>query len=687
MKNHTILFAALGFTFSSLHAQTVPLYINYQGRVTDGNNTPLGSTGTAPNFAAAPINRKVIFRIYDAATGGNRLWSEQQTATISLGEFSVLLGQGTQAVYNGNAENPRPVLDTVFTSGGTVPGTGPQRYLEVVVDDGDGTFTTDAAITPRQRISTHAYSFRAAMADTVPDSAITANALATGSVTALKIVDSAITTEKIANLSILTEDMANNSITAAKIADGSITAAKIPDGAVTAAKLNSAIGVWDVSATHVYRPAGRVGIGKVPTVPLDVVGAIATTGQITAAGNITAGANITATGSITGSSITTTGPFSATNITGNTFRARSGVPGSGGSNNNGFAFTGNANTGVFNSALNQLEFYINNSERMRVHSNGYIGIGTATPEVPLDVVGFANITMTENPYDGYNGTWNGNVFTPNGIGSNWLGIMLYNTWTPNRPDVSGNTPTQVKTDIGIRSNAWIASRMGFAVYSDRRIKRDSRASASAEDLATIQKLKVTDYRMVDPADGGTAWRKGFIAQEVEKVIPEAVTRSTEFVPNIFTEAASLIWNPGRKTLFVTLKKDHELKAGDRVRLHLDGQRVDLDVSATPSARQFEVEKCENAPQKLFVYGKQVNDFRTVDYDRIFTTSVGALQELKKEKDAEVKALQEENARLQERLAALEAKDKSRDAKLAAIETLLQSAAKSGARTVSLKTAE
>ncbi len=684
MKNHAILLAALGLTLGSLHAQTVPLYINYQGRVTDGTNTPLGSTGTAPNFTAAPINRKVIFRIYDAVTGGNRLWSEQQTATISLGEFSVLLGQGTQAVYNGNAENPRPALDTVFTGGGAVPG-GPQRYLEVVVDDGDGTFTTDAAIIPRQQISTHAYSFRAAMADTVPNSAITANALATGSVTALKIVDSAITTEKIANLSILTEDMANNSITAAKIADGSITAAKIPDGAVTAAKLNSAIGVWDVSANHVYRPAGRVGIGKVPTVPLDVVGAIATTGQITAAGNITAGANITATGSITGSSITTTGPFSATNITADgAVRARMGVPGTGGTNNNGFLFSGSGATGMFSTVAGQLEFFSNNGQRMVMTPTGLIGIGTATPEVPLDVVGSATLTMEEQPYDGYNGTWNATTFTPNGLtGALPNGITLVSIWDQNRIDWGGSTLVKVTTPIGIRSNSWIASRMGFQIYSDRRIKRDSRASASAEDLATIQKLKVTDYRMVDPADGGTAWRKGFIAQEVEKVIPEAVTRSTEFVPDIFSEAASLIWNPGRKTLFVTLKKDHELKAGDRVRLHMDGQRVDLDVSATPSAREFEVEKCEAAPKKVFVYGKQVHDFRTVDYDRIFTTSVGALQELKREKDVEVKALQEENARLHERLAALEASDKARDAKLAAIEKLLLSAEQSAVSTATL----
>jgi hypothetical protein len=222
------------------------------------------------------------------------------------------------------------------------------------------------------------------------------------------------------------------------------------------------------------------------------------------------------------------------------------------------------------------------------------------------------------------------------------------------------------------------------VYSDRRIKRDATPSSTPRDLAAIQQLKVTDYRMVDPAGDGMVWRKGFIAQEVEKVIPGAVTRSVEFVPDIFSVARSVAFDPAAKTLAVTLSKDHDLKVGERVRLHVDGNRLDLNVSVVPSARVFVVDQCERGPEKVFVYGRQVNDFRTVDYDRIFTTSVGALQELKKEKDAEVKALQEENASLRTRLAALEANDKARDAKLAAIENLLASLGKSAPRTVALK---
>lgn len=157
MKATATLTASLGLALGSLHAQTVPPFINYQGKVTDSAGIGLG-TGT-------PVNRKVIFRIFDAATGGERLWSEQHTVTIANGEFSVLLGNGINANYAGADETPLKTatpLDTVFTSSGIL------RYVEIVVDNGDNTLNAgDAPIAPRQQITSTAYSFRARSADTI----------------------------------------------------------------------------------------------------------------------------------------------------------------------------------------------------------------------------------------------------------------------------------------------------------------------------------------------------------------------------------------------------------------------------------------------------------------------------------------------------------------------------------------
>lgn len=70
-------------------------------------------------------------------------------------------------------------------------------------------------------------------------------------------------------------------------------------------------------------------------------------------------------------------------------RARGGAPGAGGASNNGYAFNGAGDTdsGMFSSADGQVEFYTNNSERVRIDSAGRVAIGTTSPNAAaqLDV--------------------------------------------------------------------------------------------------------------------------------------------------------------------------------------------------------------------------------------------------------------------------------------------------------------
>ncbi len=164
MKKTALSAALLCLAPSNLHAE-VPLFINYQGKVADSTGLPLGASGTAASPVAAPVNRKVIFRIFDAATGGNRLWSEEQTATISLGVFSVLLGNGINPTGTASTES-RPNLDTVFT-----PGNATSRFLEITVDNGDNAITdSDVAISPRQQITSTAFALHAKVADGIASS-------------------------------------------------------------------------------------------------------------------------------------------------------------------------------------------------------------------------------------------------------------------------------------------------------------------------------------------------------------------------------------------------------------------------------------------------------------------------------------------------------------------------------------
>ena len=164
MKKTALFTALLCLAQSTLHA-AVPLFINYQGKIADSTGLPIGATGTAAAPVAAPVNRKVIFRIYDASTGGNRLWTEEQTVTISLGVFSVLLGNGINPTGTASGES-RPAIDTIFASS-----TASNRFLEIMVDNGDNTINgSDVPISPRQQITSTAFAMRAKFADSIASS-------------------------------------------------------------------------------------------------------------------------------------------------------------------------------------------------------------------------------------------------------------------------------------------------------------------------------------------------------------------------------------------------------------------------------------------------------------------------------------------------------------------------------------
>jgi hypothetical protein len=221
----------------------------------------------------------------------------------------------------------------------------------------------------------------------------------------------------------------------------------------------------------------------------------------------------------------------------------------------------------------------------------------------------------------------------------------------------------------------------FDAFSDERIKNIQGRSDSATDLRTLLGIEVTDYRYKDVIGRGNGAYKKVIGQQIEKVFPQAVSKHTDVVPDVYQQASI-------QDGWVALPTD--LKKGERVKLITEKGEESIHEVLEVAPDKFRVD-FKHDEDKVFVFGREVNDFLTVDYDAIAMLNVSATQQLKKEKDAEVKALQDENTVLrsqlatqEKRLAELEAKDKTREEKLAAIETLLLSGDKPANRTASLK---
>ncbi len=250
------------------------------------------------------------------------------------------------------------------------------------------------------------------------------------------------------------------------------------------------------------------------------------------------------------------------------------------------------------------------------------------------------------------------------IGPYWY----LNRWTANGP---GNMTAGV--------SIWAADRIvasEFNAISDARVKENMHVSHHGEDLERLRQIEVTDYQYRDFLSKGNAKQKGFIAQQVEAIYPEAVATHTEFIPDIYdnplkfeikekpltkkdveamSEIASTVNGEAidyesmqKNVLYITMGKNHELAKGQLVRvLSKDGMAEKPAIVI--NRRTFAIDGWEHGTEDLFVYGRQVDDFRVVDYNRIFSLNVSATQELHRQVDT----LKAENAELQKQVAAIQ----------------------------------
>ena len=171
---------------------------------------------------------------------------------------------------------------------------------------------------------------------------------------------------------------------------------------------------------------------------------------------------------------------------------------------------------------------------------------------------------------------------------------------------------------------------------------------------------MTDYSHIDIISKGTGKQKKVIAQQVETVFPQAVNRTTDAVPDIYKKAP--IANGWVE--FAT-----DLKVGERVRLigeKEEGVHEVLEVRDGAFRTAF-----EPASEVVFVFGREVDDFRTVDYDAISMLNVSATQEIHRK----VEALEVKNTAMSAELTKLRATNEALTKKLAAVDALTEKLAR------------
>jgi hypothetical protein len=806
MKTTARILACLLLSGASLIA-AVPATINYQGIVADSAGNLLAPT--------TPFNRKVIFRIFDASTGGTRLWTEEQTVTIYKGEFSVLLGAGMSATGTASSET-RPALDTVFTGSAT------NRFIEIMVDNGDSSITaSDSPISPRQSITSAAFAFRSQVAESIlsgsdltitPTSGTASNyglgwygsgrqwngfsvdgpvlygnsggvlgSKASGTQATALLWDAsgrvgigATGDFRDTNKLVLQGNDASTPAQQLMIRGNSDASKRLLIGFDTT---NNRATLQSYTATSTTGPlllnpsGGLVGIGtSAPAARLSVEGSISATGaggyifgtggdadgglcspsdgvvtlntngterlRADASGRVSVVSKLgigtstpTARLTISDDSVVETGTFGSVQIN----RAATGHTGAHlsfcrvGSNDCGLGY--GQSSSVFGFGPGATAAFT--PSWLGFDTGGNVGIGKApaspykldvagrvriSEQVDLDnsiVMGNDDLIYGKNLTGGDEGCFwprGGNNGTYLNFGSG--GFYIRDNANNSKMQITndgtvqiGTTGVSARLNIGTKYNSTIYT-VGYldtnggqsgdssgprdmsitaegvvggsqiVVFSDLRIKTDLHVSDTAKDLETLKGIQITDYYYKDKLTNGNGTQKKAIAQQVEMVYPQAVIQATGVVPDLFKKAAV-------KGGWVELASD--LKKGDRVKLI--GKKAEA-VHEVLEIRDGAFRPDGQVDDELvFVYGREVKDFRTVDYDAISMLNVSATQELALKLEtvqAENAALRRELAEQGKRAAAQADADAAQNARLVALEKLLTEKA-SGLQTVTLKT--
>lgn len=262
------------------------------------------------------------------------------------------------------------------------------------------------------------------------------------------------------------------------------------------------------------------------------------------------------------------------------------------------------------------------TDAMKILPNGNVGIGTSTPtQAKLVVIG----------QQGYEGN---SVFI---YGQNYSKLM------------TGNLKNSIYASDGITSQQ-------FNVMSDERIKKIIGISNNENDLETLSKIEITNYRMIDSLRKGNQVYKKVIAQQVEKVYPMAVSNNlTEIIPNIYQLSTI------HKGWIHTNTKD--LVIGDKIKLVFSEEEVLLSVLEIDG---YNIKVDCTKEGSVFVYGKEVNNFHSVDYEAIAMLNVSATQALLKR----IEVLEAKNSTLSKTVSELKKEQQKADDRLRAIEQLV-----------------
>ena len=249
---------------------------------------------------------------------------------------------------------------------------------------------------------------------------------------------------------------------------------------------------------------------------------------------------------------------------------------------------------------NGSQYYIgmggdSNGYALLVTNGGRVGIGTLNPSAKVEI---------------------------NGTGTKSFNTGAYGRLASTGASKNSTSSYDHNLALSLHTTGHIFAQNTIYSSSDRRIKKDIEEINDDQSLQNVRNINCCSYKYIDHIERGGGIQVGFIAQQVREHFPEAVSTRPLVIPNEMRNLEDISWNG--TDMSCDLSDVSGVKYRFYVSTDLSGNDEEMKDIIGNEDNTFTFDASYNY---VFCYGKEVDDFHTLDKLKLFALNFSATQEI------------------------------------------------------------